>query len=127
MEDYLLVGFIGNESLQSNEISTMSVLRKQEGHFYLINELRGEKAEKYYNILTASHEKRKVGQAEQLTIDCIAQHLKVFHQQGVEERIADFGEPCSACPHVMKECRLDWLTKMEPLFNRTEIQISLDL
>lgn len=63
---------------------------------------------------------------EQLSIDCIAQHLKVFHEQAVFNRTADFGEPCSRCPHVMKECRLDWLTRMKPLFDRTNIQIGLD-
>ena len=63
---------------------------------------------------------------EKLSIDCIAQHLKVFHEQAVLDKTADFGEPCSTCPHVMKECRLDWLTRMRPLFDRTDIQIRLD-
>lgn len=63
---------------------------------------------------------------EQLTIDCIAQHLKVFHEQAVFDKTADFGEPCSTCSHAMKECKLEWLTRMEPLFDRTDIQIRLD-
>ena len=63
---------------------------------------------------------------EQLSIDCIAQHLKVFYEQAVFNKVADFGEPCSRCPHVMKKCRLDWLTRMKPLFDRTDIQIRLD-
>lgn len=62
---------------------------------------------------------------EQLSIDCIAQHLKVFHEQAMEERIADFAEPCSACPHVMKECRLDWTARMDPLFAKTDIKLKL--
>lgn len=64
---------------------------------------------------------------EQLTVDCIAQHLKVFHQQAIEERMADFGEPCVDCPHKMKVCRLDWLSNMNQLFIQTGIQINLDL
>lgn len=64
---------------------------------------------------------------ERLTVDCIAQHLKVFHQQAIEERAADFGEPCVDCPHKMKACRLDWLSNMNPLFIQTGIQIRLDL
>lgn len=63
---------------------------------------------------------------EQLSIECIAQHLKIFHEQAVFDRTADFGEPCSQCPHAMKECRLDWLTRMSPLFDKTDIQIRLD-
>ena len=63
---------------------------------------------------------------EQLSIDCIAQHLKIFHEQSLLNKTADFGEPCSTCPHVMKECRLDWLTRMKPLFCRTDVQIRLD-
>lgn len=63
---------------------------------------------------------------EQLSIDCIAQHLKIFHEQAVFDKTADFGEPCSTCPHVMKECELEWLTRMKPLFCRTDIQIRLD-
>lgn len=63
---------------------------------------------------------------EQLSIDCIAQHLKIFHEQAVFDKTADFGEPCSTCPHVMKECKLEWLTRMKPLFSRTDIQIRLD-
>ena len=63
---------------------------------------------------------------DQLSIDCIAQHLKTFHEQAVFDKKADFGEPCSRCPHAMKECRLDWLARMKPLFSRTDIQIRLD-
>ena len=62
---------------------------------------------------------------EQLSIDCIAQHLKIFHDQSTLIRTADFGEPCSTCPHAMKECKLDWLTRMKPLFDKTDIQIRL--
>lgn len=62
---------------------------------------------------------------DQLSIDCIAQHLKIFHEQAAFDRTADFGEPCGSCPHVMKECRMDWLTRMKPLFDRTDIQIRL--
>lgn len=63
---------------------------------------------------------------EQLSIDCIAQHLKVFHEQSVFDKTADFGEPCGTCPHAMKECRLEWLTRMKPLFDSTNIQVKLD-
>ncbi len=63
---------------------------------------------------------------EQLSIDCIAQHLKTFHEQAVFDKTADFGEPCSSCPHAMKECRLNWPARMKPLFSRTNIQIRLD-
>ena len=60
----------------------------------------------------------------QETIDCIAQHIKAFHEQDACEKKADFGEPCATCKHV-KECGFDWLTKMKPLLDKSDVTIQL--
>lgn len=60
----------------------------------------------------------------QRSIDCITQHIKHFHKQSIDEREADFGEPCEACPYV-KRCNLDWLSEMDTILKRSHIQIKL--
>lgn len=57
-------------------------------------------------------------------IDCMAQHLKIFHEQSKEERTADFGEPCKTCCYA-KECDFNWLSVMKPLLNLSEVRISM--
>lgn len=61
---------------------------------------------------------------EQQTIDCIAQHIKTFHEQSKQQIIADFGEPCTNCEYG-KICNLDWLAKMKPLFEKSDVMIKL--
>lgn len=62
----------------------------------------------------------KIGKA----IDCMAQHIKVFHSQAVDEVTADFGEPCQTCPHVAN-CNYNWLAQMDPLLLQSQVKISL--
>ena len=58
------------------------------------------------------------------TINCIAQHLKIFHEQSAHGKSADFGEPCETCKYV-KGCDFDWLAKMKPLLERSNVTIRL--
>lgn len=60
----------------------------------------------------------------QVSVDCIAQHIKIFHEQSATKKMADFGEPCATCSHV-KSCDLDWLAKMKPLFEKSGVAIQL--
>lgn len=57
-------------------------------------------------------------------IDCIMQHIKTFHDQAVDEVVADFGEPCQTCPHV-RNCSYDWLSVIEPIHSQSTVRISL--
>lgn len=71
--------------------------------------------------------RRKDGIVENIsqeTIDCMAQHIKAFHEQDACGKVADFGEPCATCKHV-KECGFDWLAKMKPAFEQSGVTIQL--
>lgn len=57
-------------------------------------------------------------------IDCMAQHVKIFHQQDRDGALADFGEPCWRCSHV-QSCNHDWLSVMEPLLKKSAVKISV--
>lgn len=57
-------------------------------------------------------------------IDCMAQHIKTFHTQALDEVIADYGEPCQTCPHV-GECNFDWISVMHPLLSESTVKISM--
>jgi len=57
-------------------------------------------------------------------IDCMVQHIKTFHDQAVDEVVADFGEPCQTCPHV-RNCSYDWLSVIEPIHSQSTVKISL--
>lgn len=57
-------------------------------------------------------------------IDCMVQHIKTFHDQAVDEVVADFGEPCQTCLHIEK-CSHNWLSVMEPLLGQSAIRISM--
>lgn len=57
-------------------------------------------------------------------IDCITQHIKIFHKQAIHEEIASFGKPCQLCPYF-KECNHDWISIMNPLILHSSIQISM--
>jgi hypothetical protein len=60
----------------------------------------------------------------QMSIDCITQHIKMFHQQAVENRVADFGEPCCNCMYREK-CNYNWLSKMNPVLSQSNVKISM--
>ena len=60
----------------------------------------------------------------QETIDCLVQHIKAFHEQDACKKTADFGEPCATCKHV-KECGFDWLAKMKPVLNKSDVTIQI--
>ncbi len=57
-------------------------------------------------------------------IDCMTQHIKIFHQQDRDGALADFGEPCWRCPHV-QSCNHDWLSVMELLLKKSAVKISV--
>lgn len=57
------------------------------------------------------------------TLDCITSHMQAFLSQSGEQ-MADFGEPCSGCPHV-KTCDFDWFGKMQPIFDRSNVKFKL--
>lgn len=61
---------------------------------------------------------------EKETIDCIAYHIKAFHKQAANGKLADFGEPCAACEHSEK-CKFDWFARMKPVFEQSNITIQL--
>ena len=63
---------------------------------------------------------------EKKAIDCMAQHIKTFHSQAVYEVMADFGEPCQACPYA-GNCSYNWLSIMEPLLRKSAIRIRMDV
>ena len=57
-------------------------------------------------------------------IDCMVQHVKTFHEQAVDEVVADFGEPCQTCIHI-RNCNYDWLSVMKPLVSQSTVRISM--
>lgn len=61
---------------------------------------------------------------ETKTVNCVIQHIKVFHEQAISECVADFGEPCQTCPHI-RECDFDWLSVMNPLIQHSAVNFSM--
>lgn len=59
-----------------------------------------------------------------ISADCIAQYLRVFHEQSVHGKPAAFEEACTTCKHA-KNCKLDWLKKWKPLLDQTDVTIRL--
>ncbi|MEG2504955.1 MAG: hypothetical protein RSB44_09765 [Carnobacterium sp.] len=57
-------------------------------------------------------------------MDCMVQHIKVFHSQAMNEVIADFGEPCQTCPHIAG-CNHNWLSTIQPLLIQSTVEISM--
>lgn len=58
------------------------------------------------------------------SIDCMTQHIKIFHAQSLKEQVADFVEPCQMCLH--KECcNFDWISIMKPLLDKSCVEISM--
>lgn len=58
------------------------------------------------------------------TNDCALQHIKVFREQAINKKQADFGEPCQKCIHA-GECDFEWLSILSPLLNQSNINISM--
>lgn len=67
---------------------------------------------------------RRSMEKEAKAIDCMAQHIKIFHEQALDEVVADFGEPCQTCPHIM-DCSHNWLSVIEILLRQSAIRISM--
>ena len=59
------------------------------------------------------------------TIDCAVQHIKNLYKQSIEERKADFAEPCASCEYVA-QCHCDWLGQLSPLLERSNVTIPLN-
>ena len=57
-------------------------------------------------------------------LDCMVQHINTFLKQARNEQIADFGQPCTECMH-RNECKFDWLSKMQPVLQRSNVKINL--
>lgn len=55
---------------------------------------------------------------------CIAVNLDVFRLQYLQEREADFGEPCLVCP-LNKGCNHQWLPLMQPALKYSAYRISM--
>lgn len=62
--------------------------------------------------------------SENKPIDCMAQHIKAFHEQTEKERRADFAAPCETCPYK-ENCTFNWLSIMEPLLSQSSVQINM--
>lgn len=63
---------------------------------------------------------------EQISLDCMIQHFKTFYEQSIDEREADFGQPCATCPHI-EECRCNWYENIAPLLQESEIHVEFPL
>lgn len=60
----------------------------------------------------------------QEAVDCIMQHFKTFYEQAINNEIASFAEPCKKCTKLGK-CKCSWLTKLEPLFEKSNIKLNM--
>lgn len=61
---------------------------------------------------------------------CMTQHVKIFRKQTLEDRIADFGEPCSSCPiqeYCIEHGMNGWLSRMEPILKESKVEFSMCL
>ncbi|GEM_PF-6788689 len=59
-------------------------------------------------------------------VECLIQHFKVFYEQSIDGQLADWGEPCSKCPY-MKECGCSWYENIQPLLEKTKIEVEFPL
>ncbi len=66
----------------------------------------------------------KMPESTRQAINCVAQHIYIFFNQSAGEKKADFGEPCETCKYA-ETCEFDWLSKMQPLLDLSDIRISL--
>ena len=56
--------------------------------------------------------------------DCIVQHISCFQNQAIENRKADFAEPCQTCKHA-SECKFDWFQKISNALPDATLKIKL--
>lgn len=64
------------------------------------------------------------GETDIATSVCAAQHIKAFFRQCANGEAANWGEPCAGCRFV-KNCSLEWLPGLEPIFDKAGIDIQL--
>ena len=55
-------------------------------------------------------------------LDCMVQHVEIFHEQAMDEGTADFAEACQCCPYA-GACSFNWLSIMRPLLDDSIIRI----
>lgn len=56
--------------------------------------------------------------------DCAMQHIICYQQQAMENKKADFGEPCKTCKHA-SECKFDWFQKISNALPDATLKIKL--
>lgn len=56
--------------------------------------------------------------------DCAMQHIICYQQQAVENKKADFAEPCKTCKHA-SACNFDWFRKIRNALPEATVNIKL--
>ena len=56
--------------------------------------------------------------------DCAMQHIICYQQQAMENKKADFAEPCQTCKHA-SECKFDWFRKIRNALPEATVNIKL--
>lgn len=65
-----------------------------------------------------------MNEKEEEAIDCIVQHINSFLKQARNKEKADFGKPCAECIY-RNECNFEWISKMQPVIQRSNVKITL--
>lgn len=63
-------------------------------------------------------------EVSQETAICAMRHIKAYHRQYSMGEKVDFAEPCNECA-LNGTCEFDWLDKLYPLSDRSNISIQL--
>ena len=59
-------------------------------------------------------------------LDCMVQHVEIFHEQAMDEVTADFaGNPLPSAVPYAGECSFNWTSIMGPLLDDSIINIQL--
>lgn len=61
---------------------------------------------------------------DKVAINCAMQHIKTFLNQARAGSPADFAQPCAECK-MSSHCDYDWLHKMKPLLEVSDVYISM--
>lgn len=56
--------------------------------------------------------------------DCAMQHIICYQQQAMENKKADFREPCKTCKHA-SACNFDWFRKISNALPEATVNIKL--
>ena len=56
--------------------------------------------------------------------DCVMQHIVSFQKQSMENKKADFSEPCQTCKYA-SECKFDWFQKISDALPDATVKIRL--